>query len=113
MPGRQRPHRFIRGLTAPCRRPPRLRSATTPRSHAIEEGKPEQAITKIVEGRTKGYHKRFCPVEQPWVRDNKKTIGAYLEENGGRSSNSHGSRSGKTDASVWGRPVGPRFAATR
>ncbi len=49
---------------------------------AIEEGKPEQAISKIVEGRTKGYYKDFCLVEQPWVRDNKKTIGAYLEENG-------------------------------
>lgn len=48
---------------------------------AVEEGKPAAAIEKIVEGRTRGFYKDFCLVEQPWVRDNKKTIGAYLREN--------------------------------
>ena len=29
-----------------------------------------------------GFFKDVCLVQQPWVRDNKKTIGAYLEESG-------------------------------
>lgn len=49
---------------------------------ARDEGKPEQAISKIVDGRVRGYYKDFCLLEQPWVRDNKKTIKALLDENG-------------------------------
>lgn len=49
---------------------------------AREEGKPEQAIAKIVEGRTNSFYKDFCLLEQPWVRDNKQTIKAYLAANG-------------------------------
>jgi elongation factor Ts len=48
---------------------------------AREEGKPEQALPKIIEGRVNGFFKDVCLLEQPWVRDNKKTIGAYLQEN--------------------------------
>ena len=48
---------------------------------AREEGKPEQAMPKIVEGRVNGFFKDFCLLEQSWVRDNKKTIRALLEEN--------------------------------
>ena len=49
---------------------------------AREEGKPEAAITKIVEGRVGSYYKDFCLLEQAWVRDNKKTIADHLKENG-------------------------------
>jgi len=49
---------------------------------AREEGKPEQALPKIVEGRVNGFFKDVCLLEQPWVRDNKKTIGKYLQESG-------------------------------
>jgi elongation factor Ts len=49
---------------------------------AREEGKPEQALPKIIEGRVNGFFKDVCLIDQPWVRDNKKTIGAYLQENG-------------------------------
>lgn len=51
---------------------------------AREEGKPEQAITKIVEGRTNGFFKDFCLLEQSYVRDNKKTIKALLDESGAK-----------------------------
>ena len=47
---------------------------------AREEGKPEQALPKIIEGRVKGYYKEFCLLEQPWVRDNKKTIQALVDD---------------------------------
>lgn len=49
---------------------------------AIEEGKPEQAIEKITEGRVNAFFKDFCLLEQPYVRDNKQTVGKVLEEAG-------------------------------
>lgn len=49
---------------------------------AVEEGKPAAALPKIVEGRVRAFYKDSCLLDQPWVRDNKKTIGAYLKENG-------------------------------
>ncbi len=42
------------------------------------EGKPEAALTKIVEGRMNGYFKERCLVEQDWAKDNKLSIGAML-----------------------------------
>jgi elongation factor Ts len=42
------------------------------------EGKPEQAIPKIVEGRIGGFFKENCLVEQGFVRDPKVTVGSLL-----------------------------------
>lgn len=47
-----------------------------------EEGKPEQAIEKIVGGRMNGFYKDVVLVEQPSVADNKKTVGDLLKEAG-------------------------------
>jgi elongation factor Ts len=49
---------------------------------AREEGKPEQALPKIVEGRVGGFFKDFVLVEQPSVTDQKKTVKKVLEEAG-------------------------------
>jgi elongation factor Ts len=49
---------------------------------AREEGKPEQAITKIVEGRVNSYFKDTVLLEQPSVTENKKTVKAVLDEAG-------------------------------
>ena len=49
---------------------------------AKEEGKPEAALPKIVDGRVQGYFKETVLLEQPSVLDNKKTVGAYLEQAG-------------------------------
>jgi elongation factor Ts len=38
------------------------------------EGKPEQAIAKIVEGRISGFFKDVCLLEQPYAKDDKVTI---------------------------------------
>jgi elongation factor Ts len=43
-----------------------------------EEGKPEQAIAKIVDGKLGGFFKQATLVEQPFVRDPKTTIGALV-----------------------------------
>ena len=42
------------------------------------EGKPEQAIPKIVEGRLGGFFKDICLLEQPFVKDAKQTITQLL-----------------------------------
>ncbi|MEU5878226.1 translation elongation factor Ts [Spirillospora sp. NPDC047279] len=47
-----------------------------------DEGKPEQAIPKIVEGRVNAYFRDFVLVEQAFVKDNKKTIAKVLQEAG-------------------------------
>ena len=43
-----------------------------------EEGKPEQAWPKIVEGKLGGYFKQIALVEQGFVKDPKQTIGALV-----------------------------------
>ena len=52
---------------------------------AREEGKPEQALAKIVEGRLNGFFKSVetgALLEQPYIRDNKTTVGKMLESAG-------------------------------
>jgi elongation factor Ts len=49
---------------------------------ARNEGKPEQALSKIVEGRVTGFYKDVVLLDQPSVSDNKKTVKALLDEAG-------------------------------
>jgi elongation factor Ts len=49
---------------------------------AKAEGKPEQALPKIVEGRLNGFFKDTVLLEQPSVSDSKKTVKALLDEAG-------------------------------
>ena len=44
------------------------------RKQAIEEGKPEKIVDKMVEGRINKYYKEVCLVEQEFVKDSDKTI---------------------------------------
>jgi elongation factor Ts len=46
------------------------------------EGKPEQAIPKIVDGRLNGFYKSTVLVEQPFIRESKTTVGKLLGELG-------------------------------
>ena len=45
---------------------------------AKEEGKPEQALPKIVEGRVNAFFKDVVLLDQPSVTDNKTTVGKQL-----------------------------------
>ena len=47
------------------------------------EGKPEGALPKIIEGRLNGFFKETVLVEQAFARDQKKTVGKVLAEVGG------------------------------
>jgi elongation factor Ts len=49
---------------------------------AREEGKPEQAIGKIVDGRVNAFFKEVVLLEQPSVLDPKKTVAKELDEAG-------------------------------
>jgi elongation factor Ts len=49
---------------------------------AKEEGKPEQAISKIVEGRVNAYYKDFVLLEQPSITEPKRTVKQILDEAG-------------------------------
>ena len=42
------------------------------------EGKPEQALPKIVEGRLNGFFKDVVLLEQPFIKEPKRTIGQLL-----------------------------------
>ena len=47
-----------------------------------DEGKPEQAVPKIVEGRLNAFFKDIVLTEQPFVREPKKSIKQLLSEQG-------------------------------
>jgi len=47
-----------------------------------EEGKPEQAIAKITEGRLNGFYKEVVLLDQPSVTDTKKSVKAVLDDAG-------------------------------
>ena len=49
---------------------------------AKAEGKPEAALSKIVDGRITGFYKDVVLLEQPSVADNKKSVKALLDEAG-------------------------------
>ncbi|GHH86588.1 elongation factor Ts [Streptomyces sulfonofaciens] len=46
------------------------------------EGKPEAALPKIVEGRVNGFFKEVTLLDQPFAKDNKKSVQKVLDEAG-------------------------------
>ena len=52
----------------------------TLRNQALEEGKPESVIDKIVEGRLGKFYEEIVFLEQPYVKDDKKTVEQLVKE---------------------------------
>jgi elongation factor Ts len=50
------------------------------RAQAREEGKPEAIIEKMVEGRLGKFFAETCLLEQPYIKDDKKTIESLIKE---------------------------------
>lgn len=50
------------------------------RNQALNEGKPEKIVDKMVEGRIAKYYKEVCLLEQPFIKDPDKTIDDLLKE---------------------------------
>jgi len=48
------------------------------RARALEEGKPEKILDKIVEGRLSKFYEEVCLLEQPFVKDNTVTVGQLI-----------------------------------
>lgn len=44
------------------------------RAQALNEGKPEKIVEKMVEGRIEKYYKEICLLEQPFIKDTDKTV---------------------------------------
>lgn len=52
------------------------------REAARHEGKPENIIEKMVEGRLRTYYAEHCLLEQPFAKDPSKTVGTVAKEAG-------------------------------
>ena len=50
------------------------------RQQALNEGKPENIVDKIVEGRLEKYYSEVVLMEQPYVKDNDKTIADFVKD---------------------------------
>jgi elongation factor Ts len=50
------------------------------KAQALNEGKPEKIIEKMVEGRIDKFYKEICLLEQPFIKDPDKTIQQILTE---------------------------------
>lgn len=51
------------------------------RAQALNEGKPEKIVDKMVEGRIEKYYKEVCLMEQAFIKDGDKTIKSIINEN--------------------------------
>jgi elongation factor Ts len=52
------------------------------RETAVNEGKPEGALPKIIEGRVRKFYEENALVDQAWLREPKKSVAQVLKENG-------------------------------
>ena len=59
------------------------RERTVLKEQAINEGKPADIATKMVEGRIQKYYKEIVLEEQPFVKDGDISVGTFVKNNGG------------------------------
>ncbi len=50
------------------------------RAQALEEGKPEAIVEKMIEGRIGKFYAEVCLLEQPYVKDDKRTVEQLINE---------------------------------
>lgn len=50
------------------------------RQQALNDGKPEKVVDRIIEGRIEKYYSEIVLLEQPFVKDNDKTVEEFLKE---------------------------------
>ncbi|MCI2770553.1 translation elongation factor Ts [Staphylococcus warneri] len=54
------------------------------KQQALNEGKPENIVEKMVEGRLRKYLQEICAVEQNFVKNPDETVEAFLKSKGGK-----------------------------
>jgi elongation factor Ts len=55
------------------------RERSIQRARALQEGKPEKMVDKIVEGRMNKFYEEVCLYEQPFIRDNSATVADLIK----------------------------------
>jgi elongation factor Ts len=50
------------------------------KAQALNEGKPEKIVEKMVEGRIGKFYEEFCLLEQSFIKDPDKTISTLINE---------------------------------
>lgn len=50
------------------------------REQALEQGKPEKVVDRIVEGKLNKFYQEICLLEQPYIREPEKTISQLITE---------------------------------
>lgn len=70
--------RFVRREEVPAEEIARERDVL--RAQALNEGKPEHIVDKMVEGRLNNFYKENCLLEQEYVKEKGKTIQDLLNE---------------------------------
>ncbi|MCX7971014.1 MAG: translation elongation factor Ts [Negativicutes bacterium] len=50
------------------------------RAQALNEGKPEKIVEKMVDGRIEKFYKEVCLLEQPFIRDTDRTVKDLITE---------------------------------
>lgn len=50
------------------------------KAQALNEGKPEKVVEKMVEGRIRKFYEEICLLEQPFIKDPDKKVGDLLTE---------------------------------
>ncbi len=50
------------------------------RAQALDEGKPEAVVDRIVDGRMEKYYQEVCLLEQAFIRDEERTIDDLIKE---------------------------------
>jgi len=49
------------------------------RGRALQEGKPEKMVDKIVDGRMNKFYEEVCLYDQPFIRENSTTVGDLIK----------------------------------
>jgi elongation factor Ts len=49
------------------------------RARALQEGKPEKMVDKIVDGRMNKFYEEVCLYDQPFIRENSTTVGDLIK----------------------------------
>ncbi|WP_240375339.1 translation elongation factor Ts [Bacillus piscicola] len=52
------------------------------KQQALNEGKPENIVEKMVEGRLNKYFEQICLLDQEFVKDTDQKVGKYVKQNG-------------------------------
>ena len=50
------------------------------KNQALQEGKPEKVVDKIVDGRLEQFYHEVCLLEQPFIRDDKRNVEELVTE---------------------------------